>query len=254
MDASRVDTLSAASSFFVYLDTVSDTPVLNPFAAVRRPVLVTGPLADEGLSETEAVRLLPAARDLHQSAAYRPRAYALLLVLCTVCLPIDSVLAVDVEDLGHDRGRHELDTRIRGGTTKRKAIPSHTWQALQSYLDGRTAGPLFTTASGGRLDEPAVWRLLRSLACRAGLPQAEMIHPHALKTSAIPYVLDRPHARIERAQAWADHKDARTTGRYSRWPGQPDGAPGHGPAEALAHAPRLAAGRRAGGRRANEAG
>ncbi|WP_055594364.1 hypothetical protein [Streptomyces hirsutus] len=172
MDASRANALSAASSFFVYLDTVSDTPVLNPFAAVRRPVLVTGPLADEGLSETETVRLLPAARDLHQPAAYRPRAYALLLMLYTVCLPIDSVLAADVEDLGHDRGRHELDTRIRGGTAKRKAIPSHTWQALQSYLDGRTAGPLFTTASGGRFDEPAVWRLLRPLARRAGLPQA----------------------------------------------------------------------------------
>ncbi|MGW5609530.1 hypothetical protein ACWEWI_26245 [Streptomyces sp. NPDC003753] len=38
-DASRANALSTASSFFAYLDTVSDEPVRNPFAAVRRPVI-----------------------------------------------------------------------------------------------------------------------------------------------------------------------------------------------------------------------
>ncbi|MEU2388959.1 tyrosine-type recombinase/integrase [Streptomyces sp. NPDC012461] len=49
--------------------------------------------------------------------------------------------------------------------------PVRAVRALLAALDaeGRTAGMLFTTASGSRLDEPAVWGLLRSLARRAGL-------------------------------------------------------------------------------------
>ncbi|MFD7881903.1 hypothetical protein ACFV3N_05645 [Streptomyces bauhiniae] len=38
-DASRANALSAASSFFAYLDIVSERLVWNPFAAVHRPVI-----------------------------------------------------------------------------------------------------------------------------------------------------------------------------------------------------------------------
>lgn len=234
-DTSRANALSAASSFFAYLDTVGDELVRNPFAAVRRPVIDPDCSATEGLTEAETVRLLVAARDLHQPAAYRPRAYALLLMIYTVCLRIDSVLAADVEDLGYDRGHHVLNARVKGGT-KKKAIPPHTWDALHDYLDGRTSGPLFTTASGGRLDEPAVWRLVRSLAKRAALPQADSIHPHVMKRNAITHALAKPHARIERVQEWADHKDSRTTGRYNRRRGLHDDSPGYDLAAGLAYA------------------
>jgi integrase/recombinase XerD len=234
-DASRANALSAASSFFAYLDTVNEEPVRNPFAAVRRPVVDPDHSAAEGLTEAETLRLLLAARDLHQPAAYRPRAYALLLMIYTVCLRIDSVLAADVEDLGHDRGHHVLNARIKGGARKKKAIPPHTWEALQTHLDGRTTGPLFPTASGGRLDEPAVWRLIRSLARRAGLAQADSIHPHMMKHNAITHALARPGARIDRVQEWADHKDARTTGRYNRRRGLLDHSPGYALAAELAN-------------------
>jgi len=134
-NASRANALSTASPFFTYLDTVSDETVRNPFAAVRRPVIDPDYSATEALTEEETVRLLLAARDHHQPAAYRPRAYALLLMIYTVCLRMDSVLAADVEDLGH----HVVNARIKGGARKKKAISPHTWQALQDYLDGRTA-------------------------------------------------------------------------------------------------------------------
>ncbi|MFE5974397.1 hypothetical protein ACFQ64_19835 [Streptomyces sp. NPDC056460] len=60
--------------------------------------------------------------------------------------------------------------KVKGGGRKKKPIPPATWDALMEYLDGRTTGWLFCTASGAQLDEPAVWRLLQSLAKRAGLP------------------------------------------------------------------------------------
>ncbi|MFK4272533.1 tyrosine-type recombinase/integrase [Streptomyces milbemycinicus] len=233
-DASRANALSSASSFFSYLDVVSDEPVKNPFDAVQRPVIDPDYSATEGLTEEEQVRLLLTARDHHQPKAYRPRAYALLLTLYTVCLRIDSLLAARVEDIGYDRGHWVLDVRLKGGARKKKAIPPATYDALMNHLDGRTQGFLFQTATGRQLDEPSVWRLIRSLARRAGLPQADSIHPHMVKHNAITHALARPGAQIEKVQDWADHKDARTTGRYNRRRGLLDDSPGYELAASLA--------------------
>jgi integrase len=81
------------------------------------------------------------------------------------------------------------------------------------YLDGRTTGWLFCTASGAQLDEPAVWRLLQSLAKRAGLP---LRGPHGVKGDAVIHALAKPDARPDKVQQWADHKDSRTTQLYNR--------------------------------------
>ncbi|MFD0509325.1 hypothetical protein ACFQ0G_53455 [Streptomyces chiangmaiensis] len=55
-----------------------------------RPVIDPDHSAAEGLTEDEQLLLMVTARDHHQPAAYRPRAYALLLTLYTVCLRVDS--------------------------------------------------------------------------------------------------------------------------------------------------------------------
>ncbi|GAA3808388.1 hypothetical protein GCM10022206_53470 [Streptomyces chiangmaiensis] len=176
------------------------------------------------------------ARDHHQPAAYRPRAYALLLTLYTVCLRVDSLLAARVEDLGYDRGHHVLNVRIKGGARKKKPLPPITYDALMTHLDGRTDGFLFETGGGKPMDESAVWRLIRSLARRANLPQADTIHPHVVKHNAITHVLARPDARLDKVQWWADHKDARTTGRYNRRRGLLEDRPGYSLAASLASA------------------
>jgi integrase/recombinase XerD len=236
-DASRANVLSAASSFYTYAQKVGDVGVeKNPFAAVLRPAIDPDYSATEGLTEQQTALLLATARDLHRPAAYRPRAYALLLVLYTVCLRIDSLLAARVEDLGYDKGHHVLDVRIKGGATKRKPIPPAAYDALMVHLDGRTSGLLFQTAGGKPLDEPAVWRLIRSLAKRAGLPQSATIHPHVMKHDAITHALARPNARIDKVQQWADHKDSRTTQRYNRRKSLLDDSPGYELAAAVAGA------------------
>ncbi|MFE7935289.1 tyrosine-type recombinase/integrase [Streptomyces sp. NPDC057456] len=233
-EASRANALSAASSFFTYLDKVSDDGVKNPFDAVQRPVLDPDYSPTPGYTEEEWTKLLKTARDHHRVAAYRKRAYALLLLLYTCCLRIDSLLNARVEDLGYDKGhRVLLLEKVKGGGRKKKPIPPVAWDALQDYLDGRTSGLLFCTASGGPLDEPAVWRLLQSLAKRAGLPPRG---PHGTKGDAITHALAKKDARPDKVQRWADHKDSRTTQRYNRRKELLDDSPGYAPATDLAGA------------------
>ncbi|MEU8526452.1 tyrosine-type recombinase/integrase [Streptomyces sp. NPDC048629] len=224
-DASRANALSSASSFFSYWDKVSDDGVKNPFDAVQRPVIDPDFSATPGYTEQEWTKLVVTARDHHRVAAYRKRAYALLLVLYTCCLRIDSLLNARVEDLGYDKGHRVLHLeKMKGGGRKKKPIPPVAWDALQDYLDGRTEGWLFCTASGGQLDEPAVWRLLQSLARRAGLP---LRGPHGTKVDAITHALAKPNARPDRVQRWADHNDSRTTQRYNRRKELLDDSPGY---------------------------
>lgn len=235
-DAARAASLSGASSFYNYLDLVSDDGVKNPFDAVLRPAIDPGYSSTRGLTEQEVGQLLVTARDRHLPAAYRPRTYALLLVLYTACTRIDSALTARAENLGYDRGHHVLDVRVKGGTVRRKPLPAVTFDALQVMLAGRTTGWLFQTSTGGQLDEPAAWRTLRSVARRAGIADPESVHPHVTKVSAITHALDRPDARPDKIQRWADHNDARTTQRYNRRRELLADSPGYGLAGDLASA------------------
>jgi integrase/recombinase XerD len=233
-DASRKNALSAASSFFVYLDKVSDEGVKNPFDAVQRPYVDPTYSPTPGYTEAEWARIVAVARDEHRNKAYRKRAYALLLTLYTCCLRIDSLLNARVEDLGYDKGhRVLLLEKVKGGGRKKKPIPPATWDALMEHLDGRTTGWLFCTASGAQLDEPAVWRLLQSLAKRAELP---LRGPHGVKGDAVTHALAKPNARPDKVQQWADHKDPRTTQLYNRRRELLDDSPGYGLAADLAGA------------------
>ncbi|MFE1521390.1 tyrosine-type recombinase/integrase [[Kitasatospora] papulosa] len=142
------------------------------------------------------------------------------------CLRIDSLLNARVEDLGYDKGHRVLHLeKVKGGGRKKKPIPPVAWDALQDYLDGRTEGWLFCTVSGGQLDEPAVWRLLQSLAKRAGLP---LRGPHGAKVDAITHALSKKDARPDKIQRWADHRDSRTTQRYNKRKELLDDSPGYG--------------------------
>ncbi|MGW7346777.1 tyrosine-type recombinase/integrase [Streptomyces sp. NPDC054854] len=233
-DASRKNALSAASSFFAYLDKVSDEGVKNPFDAVQRPYIDPTYSPTAGYTEAEWARFVAVARDEHRVAAYRKRAYALLLMLYTCCLRIDSLLNTRVEDLGYDKGHHVLLLKkVKGGGRKKKPIPPATWDALMEYLDGRSTGWLFCTATGGQLDEPAVWRLLQSLAKRANLP---LRGPHGVKGDAVTHALAKPDARPDKVQQWADHKDPRTTQLYNRRRELLDDSPGYGLAADVASA------------------
>ncbi|MEV7602947.1 tyrosine-type recombinase/integrase [Kitasatospora sp. NPDC089797] len=226
-DAARANVLSANGGFYRHAVKTKALATGDPFADVLRPPIDPDHCATEGLTQEENLRLVEAAR------ARSKRAYALVLCLYVLFLRVDSLLSADVTDLGYDRGHHVLRIRVKGGKVKRKAVPPIVWHALQDYLDGRTDGPLFTTRTGARLREPEVWKLLRRLARRAGLPQQDSIHPHVLRGDGITDALEAGD-KLEDVQDAADHKDPRTTQRYNRRRHRLERHPGHGLAARLA--------------------
>ena len=77
-------------------------------------------------------------------------------------------------------------------------------------------GPLFVTPSGKGIYELYVYRLVRQLAERAGIPAAHKLSPHSLRHTAITEFLDATNGDLRRAQDFAGHADPRTTRRYDR--------------------------------------
>jgi site-specific recombinase XerD len=218
--------LSTASSFYRYAISVEATD-RNPLVHVDRPTVDPDHSGTEGLTEDETARLIAAAR------ANSPRAYAVVVLLYTLGLRVDGALAADVSSLGYDRGHRTLTIVKKGGATAKLPLPPITVDALETYLDGRTDGPLFITRSGARLREPEVWKLLRRLAKRADLPQADTIHPHVLRHGFITDALEAG-APLHVVQDAAGHKDPRTTQRYNRARKRLDGHPAYTVAAAMA--------------------
>lgn len=211
--------IAGVSSFYDYaID--SDVTEYNPVAKVKRPKLDADHSDTEGLTEDEMAKLLATAKQ--QSA----RSYALCLLLYTVGLRIDGALAADVSSLGYDAGHKTITVTVKGGATSKKALPPITAFAIEEYLAGRTEGPLFTTRTGERMQEPEAWKMLRRLAKRAELPQASTIHPHVLRHCYITHGLDKGVA-LHIMQDSVDHKDPRTTRRYDRARGRLTNSPAY---------------------------
>ncbi|WP_326655029.1 tyrosine-type recombinase/integrase [Streptomyces sp. NBC_01750] len=68
---------------------------------------------------------------------------------------------------------------------------------------------MFATRAGARLREPEVWKLLRRLAAKAGLPQAASIKPHVLRHG---FITDSLYVGVPLQDA-VNHKAPRTTQR-----------------------------------------
>ncbi len=111
-------------------------------------------------------------------------------------------------------------------------MPPFVWHAIQDLIGGRTEDFIFCTSTGQRLDQASQWRAIRATAKRAGLPQKK-ISPHSLKHSTITHAYDRPGARPEKIQHWADHKDPRTTQRYNQRRGALEGSPAYDAAASM---------------------
>jgi site-specific recombinase XerD len=226
-DAARANVLSACSSFYTYA-VRARAAEFDPFALVLRPDIDPDYSDTEGSTEEESARFLAAAR------ADSPRSYALFLAMYSMALRVDSALGAQVEDLGYDVGHRTLNVRLKGGRRKKKPIPPVTGHAIDTYLAGRTTGPLFATRTGLPLSGANVWKLARRLATKAGLPHAASFHPHVLKHDAVTHALDDPTAKLHVVQDFADHKDPRTTQRYNRRKGRLANSPGYGIAARMA--------------------
>ncbi|ARX81495.1 hypothetical protein SMD44_00893 [Streptomyces alboflavus] len=225
-DTTVAQALSAASSFYGYAIDVEATDY-DPFAKVPRPDIDPDYSPTEGMTEAETMRLIETARD------WAPRSYALVTVLYLLGPRIDEVLSLDVTQLGYDRGHRTLPLTLKGNKRKAVPVPPLALDALLAYLGGRTDGPLFTTETGRRWTQPEVWKHLRVLARRAGIPQAASIKPHTLRHQFITDNLANG-VPLQDVQDAVSHTDPRTTQRYNRRRRQLDNHPAYALAAKLA--------------------
>lgn len=222
--------LSVVSSYFAY-GVAEGELTHNPVENMRRPKRV---IDEDGAAwlDTEQMKAFLAA-----AAQHSRRTHALVAVMLTTGARVKEALAANVADLGHTGGHRVLTVTRKGG--KRQNLPIAPWVGvvLDEYLGDREDGPLFATrpreGGYGRLDQPAVHRLVRSLGKKAGLPHADALHPHSLRHSAITGALEAG-ASLRDVQALAGHADPRTTERYDRMRGRLDKSPVYALAAELA--------------------
>ncbi len=218
----RARKLASLASLYDYLADVKVTkadgkpgPLIetSPVARVKRPKTTDRHKAP-GMTQEQARLILAAAK------ADGKRTEALVRLLLTNVLRISEALGADVEDLGYDR-RHRI-LRIMGKGSKAAKVPltAPVADAIDAYLDGRTSGPLFATATGKRLDRAAVSRTIDRLAKRAGLAELEL-SSHSMRATGITLFLDAG-GTLREAQQLARHADPRTTEGYDRARGDLD--------------------------------
>ena len=189
----------------------------NPAAAVRRPRVDPDHTATVGLDRAQACAFLRAA-DTDPGPVRLRTAARLLLHLG---LRVDELAAADLANLGYDRGHRVLTVTRKGGRRATVVLPPATAAALDAYLTDRAHhqpdqpldGPLLATATGGRLDQSALCKLVRRLARAAGIPSWNALSPHSLRHTAITLALDAG-AALRDVQDFAGHRDPRTTRRY----------------------------------------
>ncbi len=225
-DATVVQTLSAAASFYTYAIRLGATEV-SPFANIKRPRVDPDYSPTQGMTEEETARLIETARD------WAPRSYALVMLLYLTGARVDELLSLEANQLGYDRGHRTLPLTQKGGKKRPAPVPPLALDALLAYLEGRVDGPLFVTDSGRRWTQPEVWKHLRVLARRAGIPQAASIKPHTLRHQFITDNLANG-VPLQDVQDAVSHSDPRTTQRYNRRRRQLDDHPAYSLAAKLA--------------------
>ena len=160
-----------------------------------------------GPTRAEVAALLDAAE------ADSPRAHALVSLLVHTGLRIDEALSRDVADWRVEQGHQVLHLSRKGGREGVTVLPGPVVRALRGLPGRAAAGPLFATATGRRLDQPAAWRLLRRLAVAAGIDPVERVSPHALRHAFVTLALDAG-ASLRDVQDAAGHADPATTRAY----------------------------------------
>ncbi|WP_203706858.1 tyrosine-type recombinase/integrase [Asanoa iriomotensis] len=214
--------MSALSSWYEFLVKLRALDA-NPVSGADRPRVDRDHSATVGLAPEEVDALLRTAAEATGPTAARTR--AALALLADLGLRVGELVSLDVADLGEERGHRSIRFTGKGGKHRRRALTPGTAAAVDAYLTERAAiagktaaeltGPLLATASGGRLDRHAIFRLVRKVARDAGIPAADRLSPHSLR-HAFATTARAEGVALEDVQDAMGHADPRTTRRYDR--------------------------------------
>jgi site-specific recombinase XerD len=231
--ASRARKLSNLSSWYGYLVS-NDLLQGNPVQAVDRPAVDRDSSPTRALTGPQLGEFMRAAR--RRKGRTRARNVALLGTMAELGLRVGESLGLDLEAVGHNRGHRTVRVYGKGGKMREIPVPAPLGRDLDCYLDERAAaaggdtgkleGPLFVTSTGKRLDQGAVFAMVRRVAGEAGIPDAGKLSPHSLRHSVATAALDAG-AALRDVQDLLGHADPRTTRRYDAGRGSLDRSPAY---------------------------
>ena len=251
--ASAARKLTAVSGWYAWLARRGHIAA-SPAAGIARPRLAAGSPATPVLTRDQALRLVRAADTA--AGPQRARTSALVAMLLFTGARVSEVIGADVGDLGTERGRRVLRVTRGDGDRRSLPLPRPAAVRIDAYLarrpdlagaKGRLGRPepghggtvLFATGTGRRLFAADVWRVMRRLAGRAGLPDdlTGRLGPEAMRHSFATLYLDAGGSLSE-LQEVMGHADPRTTRRYDRERQPPSRPPGDLLAAYLSTPPR----------------
>jgi integrase/recombinase XerD len=160
--------LACLSSFYTYLEQ-EGLVERSPLAGVRRPKGSGRPVS--GLDRHELRSLLRAAK------AEGHMEHALVLLMSLNGLRVASVVALNFDDLGQERGYRVVTVKGKGGKVQRLPLADVTWQAVRQLIEEREEDEQQAvaiihgsgasgdgTGAGSRRDDPP--RGLGEVGCR----------------------------------------------------------------------------------------
>jgi len=153
------------------------------------------------LSESEVAKLIGAAESL--------RDRAVLEVFYATGCRLAEVAGMRVEHVDFPAG--EIRVVGKGNKERVALFHSHATRALNDYLAGRRAAPLFRNSDGHALSRRSLAKIVHNVAERAGLPG---VHPHTLRHSFATHLLNRG-ADLRYVQELLGHTFVSTTAIYT---------------------------------------
>jgi integrase len=151
-----------------------------------------------------------------------PGEHALISLLALNGLRVSEATGASIENLGVERGHRTLVITRKGGKVVTIPLAPRTVRAIDLAVGERADGPIFLAHDRQRLDRHGAARVVRRVACRAGITKP--VGPHTLRRAFITAALDAG-VPLRDVQEAASHADPRTTMRYvapaAAWTGTP---------------------------------
>jgi integrase/recombinase XerD len=176
----------------------------NPAAALRLPV-VENVLAARILQEVDVQRIIGLETDT--------RNRALLRLLYAAGIRVSELAGLTWQDAAPRGDSGQVTVIGKGGKARSVLLSGATWAELVMLRAGADdAAPIFPPKrTGGHPGQPALWRIVRAAARRAGLDAA--VSPHWLRHVHASHALDRG-APIHLVKETLGHRSIATTGKY----------------------------------------
>jgi integrase/recombinase XerD len=109
-------------------------------------------------------------------------------LLALTGLRVSEATGANIEALGTERGHRTLTVTRKGGKVVTIPLAPRPARAIDLAIGERCEGPVFVLSDGRRLDRHGAARIVRRVACRAGI--TKIVGPHTLRRAFIIAALD----------------------------------------------------------------